>query len=76
MRRLAVALLAAVVLRNTYTSGGRRQGWIRVFGWGIHWKNATTETMRFAERNGYRRPSVVVGDYWITVLRRGRLRGS
>ena len=45
-------------------------GWVRIFGFGFHWKDTTRHHLFFSERNGYRRV-YRVGKWALSPLRRG-----
>lgn len=43
-------------------------GWFRVFGYGLHWKDARRHFVFFSERNGLQRRSFRVGVWSFKVL--------
>lgn len=47
-----------------------RRGWIRVFGYGVSWKDTSRHRLRFSERNGYD-TGLQVGRYYVSLLTRG-----
>jgi hypothetical protein len=53
--------------------GSRTNGWFRLFGAGLWWKDTRYHRLYFSERNGHRPPSFTLGPVWFRWLRRGHL---
>ena len=48
---------------------GKNSGWIRIFGYGIVWKDLRRYDMMFSERMGFRR-FIIINHYLVRTLKR------
>ena len=51
-------------------AGDPTLGWVRLFGWGIHWKDTSRHWLLFSERNGYTVPFLRAGTFHFRFLKR------
>lgn len=53
--------------------GGRTQGWFRIFGYGLWWKDRSRHRLYFSERNWHCPPHVMVGNWHFRFLGREQI---